>query len=154
MDHVLIRQRYEFSAAHRLHVSSLSDDENRKVFGKCNNPAGHGHNYQIEVAVCLSIDPTGHTAPVEEIDAIVNRHAIELLDHKHLNRDVPQFAQLNPSVENISKVIWDMLADKFAVLGLGAMLEEISVWETSKTVCTYRGPGGSKPAPSPQNTEA
>ncbi len=140
MDHVLIRQRYEFSAAHRLHVPSLSDQENRDVFGKCNNPAGHGHNYRVEAAVRLPIDPDGRTADVDQIDAIVNRHAIELLDHKHLNTDVPQFAGLNPSVENIVKVIWDMLADKFDGLGDGACLDELKVWETSKTVCTYRGP--------------
>lgn len=140
MDYVLIRQRYEFSAAHRLHVPEFSEQENRDVFGKCNNPAGHGHNYRLEAAVCLPIDPDGRTADVEQIDAIVNRHAIEPLDHKHLNADVPQFADLNPSVENIVRVIWDMLADKFAELGNGARLDELKVWETSKTVCTYRGP--------------
>ena len=140
MDHVLIRQQYEFSAAHRLHAPGLSDQQNREIFGKCNNPAGHGHNYRLEVAVRLPIDPDGRTADVEQIDARVNRHAIELLDHKHLNNDVPQFARLNPSVENIVKVVWDMLAVRFDDLGPGASLEELSVWETSKTVCTYRGP--------------
>ncbi len=142
MDHVLIRQRYEFSAAHRLHVPELSDQENIDVFGKCNNPAGHGHNYRLEVAVRLPINPDGQTAPAQQIDALVNRHAIERLDHKHLNTDVPEFAQLNPSVENIVKTIWDMLAERFDDLAQGAALEELSVWETSKTVCTYRGPGG------------
>ncbi len=140
MDHVLIRQRYEFSAAHRLHVPDLSAQENREVFGKCNNPAGHGHNYRLEVAVRLPIDAEGRTADVQEVDALVNRHAIEHLDHKHLNTDVSQFASLNPSVENIVKVIWDMLVDRFNGLGPGAALDELSVWETSKTVCTYRGP--------------
>jgi 6-pyruvoyltetrahydropterin/6-carboxytetrahydropterin synthase len=139
MDHVLIRQRYEFSAAHRLHVPGMTDDKNRETFGKCNNPAGHGHNYRLEAAVRLPIDPQGRTANAEHIDAIVNRHAIEPLDHKHLNTDVPQFADLNPSVENIVKVIWNMLAGRFAELDPDAALEEISVWETSKTVCTYRG---------------
>lgn len=148
MDHVLIRQRYEFSAAHRLHVPGLSEKENRAVFGKCNNPAGHGHNYRLEVAVRVPIDQQGRTADVERIDALVNRHAVEQLDHKHLNTDVPQFAELNPSVENIVCVIWDMLAGpvKKGLGGdsggsAGAGLEELSVWETSKTVCTYRGPG-------------
>jgi 6-pyruvoyltetrahydropterin/6-carboxytetrahydropterin synthase len=140
MDHVLIRQRYEFSAAHRLHVPTLSDHENREVFGKCNNPAGHGHNYRLEVAVRLPIDTHGHTADVAHIDAIVNQHAIQPLDHKHLNTDVPQFANLNPSVENIVKVIWDMLDDRFNTLDPDASLDELRVWETSKTVCTYRGP--------------
>ena len=141
MDHILIRQRYEFSAAHRLHVPGLSDQENRDIFGKCNNPAGHGHNYQVEVAVRLPIDHDGRTVEVEQIDAIVNQHAIERLDHTHLNTDVPEFADLNPSVENIVKVIWGMLADKFDGFGPDTKLQELKVWETSKTVCCYRGPG-------------
>jgi 6-pyruvoyltetrahydropterin/6-carboxytetrahydropterin synthase len=145
MDHVLIRQRYEFSAAHRLHVPGLSDQENRDIFGKCNNPAGHGHNYRLQVVVRLPIDPDGRTADIEQVDALVNRHAIEQLDHKHLNTDVPQFAGLNPSVENIVKVIWDMLVNQFGPLGPGAALDELSVWETSKTVCTYRGPAEAIP---------
>jgi len=149
MNHVLIRQRYEFSAAHRLHVSEMTDEENRRTFGKCNNPAGHGHNYQVEAAVRLPIGPEGQTADVGHIDALINRHAIEPLDHKHLNADVPQFAGLNPSVENIVKVIWEMLEGRFAELGSNAALEEISVWETSKTVCTYRGNPGDRGRPRP-----
>jgi 6-pyruvoyltetrahydropterin/6-carboxytetrahydropterin synthase len=142
MDHVTIRQLYEFSAAHRLHVPELSDEENRKVFGKCNNPAGHGHNYRLHVTVRVPIDAKGGAVGVEQLDALVNRHAVERLDHKHLNRDVPQFAELNPSVENIVRVVWDMLDRPVAEgLGGGASLQELSVWETSKTVCTYRGPG-------------
>jgi 6-pyruvoyl tetrahydropterin synthase/QueD family protein len=135
---VQIRQQYEFSAAHRLHVPGLSDEENRSVFGKCNNPAGHGHNYRLEVVVRVPIDDDGRTADAAAIDALVNEHAVERLDHKHLNTDVPEFAELNPSVENIVRVIWGMLDAPLA--GLGGGLEELSVWETSKTVCTYRGP--------------
>lgn len=146
MDHVLIRQQYEFSAAHRLHVDNLSDEENRSVFGKCNNPAGHGHNYRLQVVVRMPIDPAGRTVDASELDAIVNRHAIELLDHKHLNSDVPAFAELNPSVENIVRVIWNMLDGPLAGLGGGSGLEELSIWETSKTVCTYRGPVSARTA--------
>ena len=143
MDRVVIRQQYEFSAAHRLHVPSLSDQENREVFGKCNNPAGHGHNYRVEVAVCAPIDPRGEILSPEELDSIVARHVIDQLDHKHLNLDVPQFKDLNPSVEHIVQVIWQMLAPHLAQAGPadGAKLDAITVWETSKTVCTYRGPG-------------
>ena len=140
MDRVLIRQQYEFSAAHRLHVPELSDEQNRATFGKCNNPAGHGHNYRLEVAVRVPIDPDGRTTDVAAVDALVHRHAIERLDHKHLNLDVPAFAALNPSVENIVKVIWGMLASPLAGLEGGAALASLSVWETGKTVCTYHGP--------------
>ncbi len=107
-------------------------------------PASHGHNYRVQVVVRVPIDPAGRTADSAELDAIVNRHAIELLDHKHLNSDVPQFAELNPSVENIVRVIWDMLNGPLAELGGGSVLDELSVWETSKTVCTYRGPVDAK----------
>lgn len=142
MDRVLVRQQYEFSAAHRLHVETLSDQENRAVFGKCNNPAGHGHNYRLEVAVSAPIDPLGRALGAEELDAVVDRHVTEHLDHKHLNLDVPEFKDLNPSVENIAKVVWDLLAPHIPAAGPaeGAKLDAISVWETGKTVCTYRGP--------------
>lgn len=141
MDHVLIRQQFEFAAAHRLHVPELSDEENRRVFGKCNNPAGHGHNYRLDVAVRVPIDPAGHILPVGALDHWVNRHVIERLDHKHLNVDVPQFrgGGNNPSVENIARAIYGMLTPCVGELGAGVGLEEVSVWETSKTVCTYRG---------------
>lgn len=137
MDRVIVRQQYEFAAAHRLHAAELNDQENRRVFGKCNNPSGHGHNYRVEVAVRVPIDPAGGVTPVEELDAVVDSQVIQKLDHKHLNLDVPQFARLNPSVENITREVYRMLAP--AIRKMGAELEEISVWETSKTVCTYRG---------------
>ncbi len=139
MNQVILRQQFEFAAAHRLHVPTLSDQENRRIFGKCNNPSGHGHNYRLEVAVRAPIDPAGQLPLVEQLDAVVDQTVIAQLDHKHLNQDVPQFAQLNPSVENIAMVIYDMLSSPVKTLGVA--LEEVSVWETSKTLCTYRGAG-------------
>ena len=136
MDHIVMRQQYEFSAAHRLHVPTLSDQENRETFGKCNNPAGHGHNYRVEVAARCPIDAQGRTLEPAALDAVVDREAIEKLDHKHLNTDVPEFAELNPSVEHIVKVIWQMLDGRMPGL---AKLDEVKVWETGKTVCAYRG---------------
>lgn len=136
MDHVVMRQQYEFSAAHRLHVPTLSDEANRATFGKCNNPAGHGHNYRVEVAARCPIDAQGQTLEPAALDAIIDREAIEKLDHKHLNEDVPAFAELNPSVENIVRVVWQMLVGK---LPGDAKLDEVKVWETGKTVCSYWG---------------
>ena len=136
MDHVIIRQQYEFSAAHRLHVPALSEAENQATFGKCNNPAGHGHNYRVEVAARCPIGAAGTTLEPAELDAVVDREVIEQLDHKHLNVDVPQFAGLNPSVEHIVKVVWQMLDGR---LPGNATLDEVKVWETGKTVCAYRG---------------
>lgn len=144
MDRVIIRQQYEFAAAHRLHVPQLTDEENRRVFGKCNNPSGHGHNYRVEVAVRAPIDPQGRTTPIEQLDAVIDQQVIQRLDHKNLNTDVPQFARLNPSVENIAVTVYSLAAD--AVKPLGVELEEVSVWETQKTVCTYR------PEPNPTPT--
>ena len=136
MNHVLMRQSYEFSAAHRLHVPQLTEAQNREVFGKCNNPAGHGHNYRVEVVVRCEVDAHGRCLAPETLDAAVDEHVIERLDHKHLNTDVPEFADRNPSVENIVRVVWEMLDGQ---LPEGVGLEEVSVWETGKTVCTYRG---------------
>ena len=138
MDHVIVRQQFDFSAAHRLHVDELSDEENREVFGKCNNPSGHGHNYRLEVALRAPVRDDGQVLNVEDIDALVDDVVIEKLDHKNLNVDVPQFEGLNPSVENIAKVIYEMLTP---VIGDELSLEEVSVWETEKTMCTYSGPG-------------
>ena len=141
MEAVLIRQQFEFSAAHRLHVPQLSDEENRRVFGKCNNPSGHGHNYRVEICLRSRMGMTGQVCDLEKIDELVDRVVIQKLDHKHLNLDVPQFrddgGRLNPSVENIAKVIYDMLRDE--TKSIAAELKEVSVWETEKTVCTYGG---------------
>jgi 6-pyruvoyltetrahydropterin/6-carboxytetrahydropterin synthase len=136
MGTILMRQQYEFSAAHRLHVPAFSDEENQSTFGKCNNPAGHGHNYRVEVAARCPIDTNGTTLDPAELDAVVDREVIEKLDHKHLNVDVPAFAELNPSVENIVKVVWQMLEHE---LPGDSTLDEVKVWETGKTVCAYRG---------------
>lgn len=135
MNTVLISQQYEFSAAHRLHAERLSDDENREVFGKCNNPAGHGHNYRLEVTVRGPIADDGHGLPVERLDALVDETVIQRLDHKNLDVDVPEFEKLNTTVEHIARVIYGMLGEP--VRSLGLELERVRVWETGKTVCTY-----------------
>lgn len=141
MDHVIVRQQYEFAAAHRLHVEALSEEENRRVFGKCNHPSGHGHNYRVEVAVRAPVNGEGRTLAVDDLDALVDEAVIQKLDHKHLNVDVEAFRSLNPSVENIARVIYSLLAEALQKSGRAAVdLEEVSVWETSKTRCTYRGP--------------
>ncbi|XAM01548.1 6-carboxytetrahydropterin synthase [Phycisphaeraceae bacterium D3-23] len=136
MAHLTLSQQYDFSAAHRLHVPALSDDENRATFGKCNNPAGHGHNYRLEVVARCALADDGTTLDPAALDAAVSAHVIEPLDHKHLNHDVPAFAERNPSVEHIAQTIWTMLADHMPG---GATLEALTVWETDKTACTYRG---------------
>ena len=137
METVLLSHQYEFAAAHRLNVESLSDQDNRRIFGKCNNPAGHGHNYRIEVTVRCPIDPQGRICAVENLDEVVDAAVVQKLDHKNLDVDVPQFQRMNTSVENIARTVYGMLAEP--VHGMGAELEQVRVWETGKTVCTYRG---------------
>jgi 6-pyruvoyltetrahydropterin/6-carboxytetrahydropterin synthase len=133
---VCLTQQFEFSAAHRLHCPRLSDEENRQVFGKCNNPTGHGHNYLVEVTVAgVPGAKTGAVLPLPRFEAIVKERVVDVFDHKHLNEDIEQFRSLNPSVENIAKVIWGMLAGHVAP----AQLERVRVYETPKTWADYAG---------------
>ena len=133
-DRVLISQQFEFSASHRLHVRELSDQRNREIFGKCNNPNSHGHNYRIEVTIVRALDEP-HTLSIAELERIVNSTVIQRFDHKHLNLDTSEFATLNPSVENIAWVCFKLLQQPIAAAGGG--LKSITVWETEKTSCTY-----------------
>lgn len=141
METVILAHRYEFAAAHRLHVPQLSEEKNRDIFGKCNNPAGHGHNYELEVSVRLPISSDGSLSAIDQLDQMVDEQVIERLDHKHLNMDVPEFESLNPSVEHIAKVIhgWMTSALQESNALSKAELEAVTVWETGKTSCTYRG---------------
>lgn len=135
MTAVLLRQRFEFAAAHRLHVPTLSDADNRAIFGACNNPAGHGHNYQVEPCVRVPLAPGAPTFSLRDLERLTRSELIDHLDHTHLNHDVPEFASLNPSVENIARVCFDRLAP--AIRSAGAELTRVTVWETEKTSCSY-----------------
>ena len=131
-----LTQQFEFSASHRLHCDHLSDEENRAIFGKCNNIAGHGHNYVVEVSVCGTVgDDAGQVVPLHDFEAVVKAKVIDVFDHKNLNEDIKIFKTLNPSVENITKSIWDLLVDQFK----DAKLNRIRVYETPKTWAEYSG---------------
>lgn len=132
---IRLSQRFEFSAAHRLHNPSLDVDANRGIYGKCNNVAGHGHNYEVQVTLAGAPNANGDLIPIAELEQLVNRHAIDKLDHKHLNVEVPEFAQLNPTVEHIAMVIFRMLQS--ALKRETAGLASVTVWETPKTWCEY-----------------
>jgi len=134
-----IRQQYDFAAAHRLAVPGLSDAENARIFGKCSNPAGHGHNYKVEVCASAPIEKDGHTVLTRDpslMDAWVENALIVRLDHKHLNCDVAEFKDKNPSVEHIAQQAWAWLAESVPST---CALVEVSVWETEKTRCVVRG---------------
>ncbi len=131
---VELTQSFEFSASHRLHAPVLSEEENQRVFGKCNNPSGHGHNYRVEITVGGEVaEKTGSVMPLPVLEEVVMREVLERFDHKHLNTDVPEFAAVNPSVENIAAAIWRMLNGKLSP----ARLRRVRVWETAKTYAEY-----------------
>jgi 6-pyruvoyltetrahydropterin/6-carboxytetrahydropterin synthase len=130
-----LSQKFEFSASHRLHNPALSEAENRETYGKCNNPTGHGHNYEVQVTLRGTPNKSGLLVDVPAFERIVNDVVIEKFDHKHLNTDVPEFAELIPSVENIAMVIHGLLRNRFDESG--ATLASVTVWETSKTWCEY-----------------
>ena len=136
----LLRQRFDFAAAHRLHLPSLSPEQNRALFGKCNNPTGHGHNYQFEP--CVEV-PTGTTPAftLQDLERLSQSTIIERFDHKHLNLDTAEFdlarGGVNPTVENIARVFYDLLAKSIASAGKGATLRTITVWETDRTSATF-----------------
>lgn len=139
LQHVLLRQQFEFAAAHRLFVPGLSDDENRRLFGKCARPNAHGHNYRVEPCVEAPLDARPEFL-LADLERLVAEHVIEPFDHTHLNLDTREFAPnvgLNPSVENIAKVCFDILEPHVRHHASGARLRSVTVWETDKTSCTY-----------------
>src|ERR1700690_1328100 len=108
-----VTRRAEFSASHVYHNEKLSPEENRRVFGKCNNPHGHGHNYTLEVTVAGEPDPvTGMVLDLKELKEILDREIVQRMDRRHLNYEVPELKNQIPTCENISRVIWNLLEPK------------------------------------------
>lgn len=131
-----LTRRATFSASHRLHSPELSEVENKKVFGKCNNPHGHGHNYVLEVTVRGEIDSrTGMILNLTDLKKAMDEQIIELVDHKHLNLDVPLFDEIIPTAENMAVIFWKLLEQ---VLPTG-LLYEVRLHETENNLAIYRG---------------
>ncbi|XP_036428825.1 6-pyruvoyl tetrahydrobiopterin synthase isoform X1 [Colossoma macropomum] len=125
-----------FSACHRLHSKSLSDEENKRIFGKCNNPNGHGHNYKVEVTVRGKIDQdTGMVMNLTDLKQYIEEAIMKPLDHKNLDLDVPYFANVVSTTENLAVYIWDSIVKLLPP----NMLYEIKVHETDKNIVIYRG---------------
>jgi len=128
-------RRYRFAASHRLHNPDLSEQENYRLYGKCNNPYGHGHNYVVEVLVSGKVDPaTGMIANLADLDGFVEREVLEPLDHKSLNEDVPAFRGTVPTTENLCIEIFRRLKP-FSK----AKLERVRIQETSNNSFEYAG---------------
>ena len=132
---VRLSQKFEFSASHRLHNPALSDDQNRQTFGKCNNPLGHGHNYELQVTLAGTPDPSGVLVPIPTLERIVAETVIDRFDHKNLNVEVEEFKTTIPSVENIARVIYQLL--KSPLKTPTSHLASVTVWETPKTWSEY-----------------
>jgi 6-pyruvoyltetrahydropterin/6-carboxytetrahydropterin synthase len=131
-------RRYRFSASHRLHTEQLSEEENVRVFGKCANPYGHGHNYVLEVSVSGDVDPaTGMIANLADLDGFVEREVLDVFDHHSLNEDVAAFRNVVPTTENLCIEIYNRLK-KFPK----ATLERVRVQETTNNSFEYAGDNG------------
>lgn len=139
---VYVTRQIEFNAAHRLHSAALSDEENATIFGKCNNPNGHGHNYQLEVTVRGSVDPTtGTVIGVGEMDDILDVEVMRRFDHRNLNEDLVEFKRLNPTSEEFSRVIWNHLLPRFNKVEL----YKIRLVETTNNAFEYYGENHERP---------
>lgn len=142
---MLLTRRFDFAAAHRLHAPGLASAENLSIFGKCNNPHGHGHNYGVEVTVSGVPDPvTGMLVNLAELDAVLEREVTDRYDHKHLNLDTEDFRETNPTSENLTLAIWRHLEH---AIPAPARLHRVVVEETDRNRFEYYGEEENENAP-------
>jgi 6-pyruvoyltetrahydropterin/6-carboxytetrahydropterin synthase len=124
-----------FEAAHRLHNPAQTDEWNREVFGKCNNPHGHGHNYVLEASVRGEVDPeSGYLIDMKDLKKVLNETVVDEVDHRHLNIEVPWLQGLNPTAENLARVFFERVAP---ALPSGIELASLTVHETERNSATY-----------------
>src|ERR1700723_2752078 len=124
---VYLTRKAEFSASHYYHNPEFSAEENKRIFGKCNNPYGHGHNYTLEVTVKGEVNPdTGFVVDLRALKDTMSREVLEAMDHRFLNKEVPEFAHRIPTTENLAIVIWQRLAPKLKT----AQLHRVRGYET------------------------
>lgn len=129
-------RRSNFNAAHRLYRPDWSDEKNQEVFGKCNNPNFHGHNYTLEVWIDGDIDPeTGYVIDLKLVKDLVKKEIEERFDHRNLNLDCPEFQNLIPTAENIALVCYDLLRTKIE----SKFKLTIRLWETENNIVEYNG---------------
>jgi len=133
---VTVSRSAHFNAAHRLYRKDWTDEQNNVVFGKCNNPNFHGHNYELIVSVTGAIDPdTGYVIDIKILKDIIADEVEMPFDHKNLNLDVPEFADLNPTAENIAVVIWNRIRRRIEQ----NKDIEVTLYETPRNFVTYKG---------------
>ena len=133
---IYVTRRAEFSASHFYHNPTLSEQENRRLFGKCNNPHGHGHNYTLEVTVAGDVDPrTGMVVDLKDLKRVIEAEVIEAMDHRFLNEEVPAFRTTIPTTENIAIEVWKRLKGKLSA----GRLHRMRVYETPDLYVDYYG---------------
>jgi len=137
MPQVVVTRRTHFNAAHRLYNAAWPEAENARVFGPCANPNAHGHNYNLDVSVIGVVQPdTGYVLDIKTLKDIVEARVLSRFDHKHLNLDVTEFRDLNPTAENIVMVCWRLLAP---AIPAPARLHKLVLWETERNLVEYTG---------------
>jgi 6-pyruvoyltetrahydropterin/6-carboxytetrahydropterin synthase len=133
---VYLTRKSEFSASHHYHNPDFTPDENRRIFGKCNNPHGHGHNYTLEVTVKGAVDPqTGFVMDLKDLKEVLNREVLDAMDHRYLNKEVPEFANQIPTTENVAIAIWNRLEQKLN----HAKLHRVRVYEAPDLFVDFYG---------------
>ncbi len=133
---VYLTRKAEFSAAHYYHNDEFTAEENHRIFGKCNNPNGHGHNYTLEVSVKGEVDPhSGFVVDLKQLKDVMNREVIDAMDHRFLNKEVEEFRDLIPTTENLAISIWNRLQPKLHV----AQLHRVRVYEAPDLFVDYYG---------------
>lgn len=131
---ISVFRKAHFNAAHRLHNDKWNEEKNREVFGLCNNPLYHGHNYELEVKLTGEVDPdTGFLYDLKVLKNIIKTHIEGHLDHKNLNLEVPEFKKLNPTAENICFVIYNILREKIE----NEFEITVTLWETPRNYVQY-----------------
>jgi 6-pyruvoyltetrahydropterin/6-carboxytetrahydropterin synthase len=133
---VYLTRKAEFSASHYYDNPEFTAEENRRIFGKCNNPNGHGHNYTLEVTVKGEVDQrSGFVVDLRQLKETMSREVLEALDHRFLNKEVPEFFTKIPTTENLAIAIWQRLAPKLQA----AELHRVRVYETSELFVDFYG---------------
>ncbi len=128
-----VTRRYRFAAAHRLHAAAFSEQENQALYGKCNNPNGHGHDYVLEVSVTGPVhEATGRLLSPATLDRLVAEEVLAAFDHRNLNAEVPEFSQAPPTTENLTQLIRRRLLERWAELGHEVRLAGIRLRETQR----------------------
>ncbi len=130
-----LTRRYRFAASHRLHTSALSEEENTRLYGKCNNPYGHGHDYVLDVTVEGSPDGTGQVANRARFDELVRDRVLSQLDHKNLNEDRPEFRTAVPTTENLAMLVRTLLEKDW---DLRPRLSAVRISETDRNAFTLQ----------------